>query len=173
MANLETPEQVREKMAQRLFELKQRREEERQEEVARKTEQRFRDSNFPPWLFRYRRPQTRGSQVWSPTLPNSKRIVTVRQKIKGWLKNYGGINLRLIVGSWLKEKGRKRTYRSWRKTQTCSRHYDCSWLAKRYQITYQGAREKSNSSWKANACWIMEERGRTRKRIGKTEIHLE
>ena len=48
MANLETPEQVREKMAQRLFELKQRREEERQEEVARKTEQRFRDSNFPP-----------------------------------------------------------------------------------------------------------------------------
>ena len=30
MANLETPEQVREKMAQRLFELKQRREEERQ-----------------------------------------------------------------------------------------------------------------------------------------------
>jgi hypothetical protein len=44
MANLETPEQVREKMAQRLFELKQRREEERQEEVNRRLEQRFRDS---------------------------------------------------------------------------------------------------------------------------------
>ncbi len=44
MANLETPEQVREKMAQRLFELKQKREEERQEEVNRRLEQRFRDS---------------------------------------------------------------------------------------------------------------------------------
>lgn len=80
MANLETPEQVREKMAQRLFELKQRREEERQEEVARKMEQRFRDSNFHPLRFRYRRPQTRGSQVWGSTLPNSKRTVTVRQE---------------------------------------------------------------------------------------------
>jgi len=45
MANLETPEQVREKMAQRLFELKQKREEERQDEVNRRMEQRFRDSN--------------------------------------------------------------------------------------------------------------------------------
>lgn len=45
MANLETPEQVREKMAQRLFELKNKREEERQEEVARRLEQRFKDSN--------------------------------------------------------------------------------------------------------------------------------
>jgi hypothetical protein len=44
MANLETPEQVREKMAQRLFELKERREQERQEEVQRKLDQRFRDS---------------------------------------------------------------------------------------------------------------------------------
>ncbi len=43
-ANLETPEQVREKMAQRLFELKQRREQERQDEVNRKLEQRFHDS---------------------------------------------------------------------------------------------------------------------------------
>ena len=46
MANLETPEQVREKMAQRLFELKQKREEERQEEVNRRLEQRFRDSKY-------------------------------------------------------------------------------------------------------------------------------
>lgn len=38
MANLETPEQVREKMALRLQELKQRREEERQEEVGRRLE---------------------------------------------------------------------------------------------------------------------------------------
>jgi len=44
MANLETPEQVREKMAQRLFELKQKREEERQDEVNRRMEQRFRDN---------------------------------------------------------------------------------------------------------------------------------
>ena len=44
MANLETPEQVREKMAQRLVDLKQRREEERQEEVNRRLEQRFKDS---------------------------------------------------------------------------------------------------------------------------------
>lgn len=44
MANLETPEQVREKMAQRLFELKNKREAERQDEVSRKLEQRFRDS---------------------------------------------------------------------------------------------------------------------------------
>lgn len=44
MANLETPEQVREKMALRLQELKQRREEERQEEVGRRLEQRFKDS---------------------------------------------------------------------------------------------------------------------------------
>lgn len=46
MANLETPEQVREKMAQRLAELKQKREQERQDEVNRRLEQRFRDSNF-------------------------------------------------------------------------------------------------------------------------------
>lgn len=46
MANLETPEQVREKMAQRLFELKEQREKERQDEVARRMEQRFRDSNL-------------------------------------------------------------------------------------------------------------------------------
>ncbi len=44
MANLETPEQVREKMAQRLNELKQRREEERVEEVNRRLEQRFKDT---------------------------------------------------------------------------------------------------------------------------------
>jgi len=44
MANLETPEQVREKMAQRLVDLKQRREEERQVEVNRRLEQRFKDS---------------------------------------------------------------------------------------------------------------------------------
>ncbi len=44
MANLETPEQVREKMAQRLFDLKQRREEERLDEVNRRLEQRFKDS---------------------------------------------------------------------------------------------------------------------------------
>lgn len=44
MANLETPEQVREKMAQRLNELKQRREEERVDEVNRRLEQRFKDT---------------------------------------------------------------------------------------------------------------------------------
>lgn len=37
-ANLETPEQVREKMAQRLMELKERREAERQDEVNRRLE---------------------------------------------------------------------------------------------------------------------------------------
>ena len=46
MANLETPEQVRDKMAYRLFELKNRREEERLDEVNKKLEQRFRDSNY-------------------------------------------------------------------------------------------------------------------------------
>jgi uncharacterized protein YbcC (UPF0753/DUF2309 family) len=46
MANLETPEQVREKMAQRLDELKQRREQERQEEVNKRLEQRFKDSKL-------------------------------------------------------------------------------------------------------------------------------
>ncbi len=57
MANLETPEQVREKMAQRLFELKNQREQERQDEVNRRLEQRFRDSNSSiqsSSLFRYR-----------------------------------------------------------------------------------------------------------------------
>lgn len=44
MAKLETPEQVRAKMAARLNELKTKREEERQEEVNRRLEQRFRDS---------------------------------------------------------------------------------------------------------------------------------
>ena len=44
MANLETPEQVREKMAQRLFDLKEKREQERQEEVNKRLEQRFKDS---------------------------------------------------------------------------------------------------------------------------------
>lgn len=44
MANLETPEQVREKMAQRLEELKLRREQERQDEVNKRLEQRFKDS---------------------------------------------------------------------------------------------------------------------------------
>jgi len=44
MANLETPEQVREKMAERLFDLKNRREQERQDEVNRRLEQRFRDT---------------------------------------------------------------------------------------------------------------------------------
>ena len=44
MANLETPEQVREKMAQRLNELKEKREQERQNEVQRRLEQRFKDS---------------------------------------------------------------------------------------------------------------------------------
>ena len=44
MANLETPEQVREKMAIRLNELKQRREEERVDEVNRRLEQRFKDT---------------------------------------------------------------------------------------------------------------------------------
>ena len=34
-------------MAQRLFELKEQREKERQEEVARRLEQKFRDSNLP------------------------------------------------------------------------------------------------------------------------------
>jgi len=38
MANLETPEQVREKMSQRLMELKGKREAERQEEVQRRLE---------------------------------------------------------------------------------------------------------------------------------------
>lgn len=47
MANLETPEQVREKMAQRLMDLKQRREEERMDEVNRRLEQRFKDSKHP------------------------------------------------------------------------------------------------------------------------------
>lgn len=45
MANLETPEQVRDKMAQRLEDLKQRREQERQDEVNKRLEQRFKDSN--------------------------------------------------------------------------------------------------------------------------------
>jgi hypothetical protein len=44
MANLETPEQVREKMAQRLQELKEKREQERQDEVSRRLDQRFRDT---------------------------------------------------------------------------------------------------------------------------------
>ena len=44
MANLETPEQVREKMALRLNELKQKREEERVVEVNRRLEQRFKDT---------------------------------------------------------------------------------------------------------------------------------
>jgi hypothetical protein len=44
MANLETPEQVREKMALRLNDLKQKREEERVEEVNRRLEQRFKDT---------------------------------------------------------------------------------------------------------------------------------
>lgn len=48
MANLETPEQVREKMAARLNELKTKREEERQDEVNRRLEQRFRDSKSIP-----------------------------------------------------------------------------------------------------------------------------
>jgi len=46
MANLETPEQVREKMALRLQELKGQREAERQAEVNRRLEQRFRDSKI-------------------------------------------------------------------------------------------------------------------------------
>jgi len=46
MANLETPEQVRDKMAQRLEELKVRREQERQDEVNRRLEQRFKDSKL-------------------------------------------------------------------------------------------------------------------------------
>ena len=44
MQNLETPEQVREKMAQRLAELKDKRESERMGEVNRRLEQRFKDS---------------------------------------------------------------------------------------------------------------------------------
>ena len=44
MQNLETPEQVREKMAQRLAELKEKRESERMGEVNRRLEQRFKDS---------------------------------------------------------------------------------------------------------------------------------
>ena len=44
MAKLETPEQVRDKMAQRLQELKGKREQERQDEVNRRLEQRFRDT---------------------------------------------------------------------------------------------------------------------------------
>lgn len=44
MANLETPEQVREKMNQRLWELKEKREQERQAEVNRRLEQRFKDT---------------------------------------------------------------------------------------------------------------------------------
>lgn len=43
--NLETPEQVREKMAQRLNELKAKRETERQEEVQRRLDQRFKAAN--------------------------------------------------------------------------------------------------------------------------------
>jgi hypothetical protein len=46
MANLETPEQVRYKMAERLNELKHKREEERVDEVNRRLEQRFKDSKF-------------------------------------------------------------------------------------------------------------------------------
>jgi hypothetical protein len=46
MANLETPEQVRQKMAERLNELKQKREEERVDEVNRRLEQRFKDSKY-------------------------------------------------------------------------------------------------------------------------------
>lgn len=44
MANLETPEQVRQKMAQRLFELKSQREQERQDEVARRMDRRFKET---------------------------------------------------------------------------------------------------------------------------------
>lgn len=46
MANLETPEQVRQKMAERLNELKHKREEERVDEVNRRLEQRFKDSKL-------------------------------------------------------------------------------------------------------------------------------
>ena len=46
MANLETPEQVRDKMAQRLIDLKQKREDERMEEVNKRLEQRFKDSKY-------------------------------------------------------------------------------------------------------------------------------
>lgn len=44
MANLETPEQVREKMAERLWELKKQREQERKETVDRLNEKRFKES---------------------------------------------------------------------------------------------------------------------------------
>ena len=44
MANLETPEQVRDKMAQRLMDLKSKREEERQEQVARAQDKRFKQA---------------------------------------------------------------------------------------------------------------------------------
>ena len=43
--NLETPEQVREKMHQRLLDLKGKRENERQEEVQRRLDQRFKAAN--------------------------------------------------------------------------------------------------------------------------------
>lgn len=45
MANLETPEQVREKMFERLQDLKGQREDERQSEVERRLEQRFKTAN--------------------------------------------------------------------------------------------------------------------------------
>ncbi len=44
MANLETPEQVREKMAQRCFDLKMKREQERKQEVERLLERRFKET---------------------------------------------------------------------------------------------------------------------------------
>lgn len=53
MANLETPEQVRQKMAERLNELKNKREDERVDEVNRRLEQRFKDSkdSIISWIF--------------------------------------------------------------------------------------------------------------------------
>lgn len=72
MANLETPEQVRQKMAERLNELKQKREEERVDEVNRRLEQRFKDSkdSIISSICSNRRSPQRSREILCTLMPN-------------------------------------------------------------------------------------------------------
>lgn len=118
MANLETPEQVREKMAQRLQELKQRREEERQDEVSRRMEQRFRDSESSALtVFRHRRLEEGRVQVRHFALLIREREAVVGQAKAHAAVDHGGTGVRAAVEAGPHEKGGKRESRGRREEE--------------------------------------------------------
>ena len=130
-ANLETPEQVREKMAKRLNELRSKREEMRKEEVEKKLETRFRQS-----ADELRKLDSQFVAVNTKLEQEQQMLEKVKRQedqMQGTapILIYRGANVCKAIGSRYRPKGIKRNRREEDTTKASGRAHEAFELAKR------------------------------------------